>query len=185
MGWLEGETKWSIASNTLVMDADGNEVRACVKGTQSLVMGADGNEVKACVKLVMGADGKKVSRLVKARANRRWVTGSETGALPVKGEHIQVQWTGDGKYKGKWFGAVAVVLMHDVRALVAREEKRPKYKTTFRKHLIQYTGDDQEEEWVLLEWSERPFFTKKKNPGQSEAALDLLNTVPWKRAGAK
>jgi hypothetical protein len=140
-------------------------------------------------------------------ASRRWVTGSETGALPVKGEHIQVQWTGDGEDKGKWFGAV--VLMHDVRLSVARAEQRPKCQTTFRRHFIQYTGDDQEEddpehvpevEWVLLEWSERPSFTKKaqpkKNPSMSrwtarrqreaiQAALDLLNPVPWKRAEAK
>jgi hypothetical protein len=71
---------------------------------------------------------------------------------------------------------------------IAGDQKRPKCKVNFRKHLIQYTGDDQEEEWVLLEWSERPFFTqkkgpgqcrwrKKKNPGQREAAHDLLNTA--------
>jgi hypothetical protein len=154
----------------MVMGADGKEVRACEKGSATLVMGADGNMVRACVK---------------GSGSRRWVTGSETGALPVKGEHIQVQWTNDDEYKGEWFGAV--VLMQDVTRPDAKDQKRHEHTVNYRKHLIQYTGDDQEEEWVLLEWSERPVSSKQK-PSQSARAqgraLWHLNTVPWKRAEA-
>jgi hypothetical protein len=39
-----------FSANTIVEDADGNNVRACVKAANTIVEDADGNNVRACVK---------------------------------------------------------------------------------------------------------------------------------------